>query len=364
MPKKIHSNILNKTIELPDLGQLKAVVAEHTRKRFENEKEGAVKAQGMIKRDDSHMIRMYLEDNGIALKDLLNAYGFGNIGKVKIEALYDNDGTKPLFNAVVEDYIRNAFEKMYDASGLVARKIPIDQMVGAYKVLEDHSNDDVEFGMIGQGSEITVSEIGLDSENLVRVFKRGRGIELTDEAKSMNFDMLALQLQMRAKRMAKAELAYVLDRLLNGTGASDQAPVIGIKTANTLKLSDMWYAQITMEEDYGFSPKVAVMNKATAEKWALLKEDTVGLLFLSNLQNGTMPDVINAKPFIANVPDNKIVLVDTDFAVVEYVFRDLFTETARYATRQVDGVYTTKISDYAILEKNARLIIDLTVARP
>src|SRR5574343_2090122 len=138
MPKKIHSNILNKTIEIPDLSNLKAVVAEHTRKRMADVKNGDVKASTMIKKDDSGMIAMYLEDNGIALKDLLNAYGFGNIGKVKVEALYDNDGTKPLFNAVVEDYIRKAFEKMYDASGLVARKINIDQMVGAYKVLENH----------------------------------------------------------------------------------------------------------------------------------------------------------------------------------------------------------------------------------
>lgn len=363
MGKKIHSNILNKTIEVPEKESLKDVLAKFTREKMASEREGDVKAAKLIKNDASLMVSMYLEENGLALKDLLNAYGFGNIGKVKVEALYQNDGTKPLFNAVVEDYIRDAFKQVFDASGLIGRQIPIDQMVGAYQVLVDHDTEDVEFAMIGQGAEIPVSTISLDSDRLVRVFKRGRGIELTDEAKSMNFDMLAMQLRLRARLMAKSEFAYVIDRLLNGSDTFDQAPTVGIKTANALKLSDMWYAQSKMERDYGFSPRVAVMSLATAEAWATLKEDVHGLLFLNNLANGTMPDVINAKPLIADIPDNRIILVDTDFALVEYVYRDLMTETDRSVTRQVEGVYTTKISDILPFEKNARLIIQTNVAR-
>lgn len=364
MPK-IHSNILNKVIEVPEKGSLSEVVKAHAleKARKANDRHELAKVEAMVKKDASGLVAMYLKDNGLALKDLLNAYGFGDIGKVKVEALYQNDGTKPLFNAVVEDYVREAFKKLFDASALIGREISVDQLVGAYQVAVDHDGEDVEFGFVGQGAEIPVSTIKLDDERLVRVFKRGRGIELTDEAKSMNFDMLAMQLRLRARLMAKSEFNYVIDRLLNGSDTFDQAPTIGIATANSLKLADMWIAQTRMETEYGFSPRVAIMSMKTAEAWASLKEDVHGLLFLANLANGTMPDVINAKPLVANIPDNRIILVDTEFALVEYVYRDLMTETDRYPTRQVEGAYTTKISDILPFEKNARLIIQTDVVR-
>uniref|UniRef100_UPI0020BE9281 phage major capsid protein n=2 Tax=Staphylococcus aureus TaxID=1280 RepID=UPI0020BE9281 len=294
----------------------------------------------------------------------LAAYGFDNIGKTRVKALYQNDGTKPLFNAVVEDYMREAFEKQFSAAGLIARQIPLDQLVGAYQVAVDHADDDVDFVKIGQGAPIPVSTIKLDTERAVKVFKRGRGIELTDEAKSMNFDMLAMQLRLRAKRLAKSEFDYVIDRLLNGSDTFDVAPSIGVKTSGTLKLADMWYAQNYMRTELGFEPKLAVMNMKTAEIWATLQETVHGLLFIQNLSNGSMPDVINASPVIAaGIPDDRIVLVDPDFALVEYVYRDLFTETARNPINQVEGSYTTKISEILPFEKNARLILKIDVAR-
>lgn len=344
-------------VELPVARDFEAEMKVYARQKFGN------KSDAMIEHQDSTIVMSYLKERELTLKQVLAAYGFDDIGKVKVEALYQNDGTKPLFNALVEDYMREAFEKMFDASALIARKISIDQLVGAYQVALDHEGDDVDFVKIGQGAPIPVSTITLDTERMVKVIKRGRGIELTDEAKSMNFDMLAMQLRLRAKRLAKSEFDYVIDRLLNGSDTFDQAPRIGVKVSGTLSLVDMWYAQMEMEDEYGFTPRLAIMNKKTAEEWATLKDDVNGLLFLSNLANGTMPDVINAKPLIAAIPDDKIILVDTEFALVEYVYRDLFTESHRNPKTQVDGSYTTKISEILPFEKDARLIIDIDQAR-
>lgn len=351
-------NAKNNEIEIPQARDFEAEMKVYARQKFGN------KADGMVKSQDSTIVMSFLADNDIALADVLKAYGFDNIGKTKVEALYQNDGTKPLFNAVVEDYMREAFEQVFSAAALIARKIPLDQLVGAYQVALDHEDDDVDFVKIGQGAPIPVSTITLDTERPVKVIKRGRGIELTDEAKSMNFDMLAMQLRLRAKRLAKSEFDYVIDRLLNGSAAFDQAPTIGIKTANSLTLADMWYAQNYMRTELGFEPRVAVMNMKTAETWATLQESVHGLLFLQNLSNGTMPDVINASPLIApNVPDDKIILVDSEFALVEYVYRDLFTESQRNVKTQVEGSYTTKISEILPFEKDARLIIEIDQAR-
>ncbi len=351
-------NAFAKVVDIPSSVDFEQAIASYAREKFP-------KAAGeMIKRQDSAVVRAYLDEKGLALKDLLAAYGFDNIGKTQVQALYQNDGTKPLFNAVVEDYMREAFEQVFSAAALIARRIPLDQLVGAYQVAVDHKDDDVDFVKIGQGAPIPVSTITLDTERPVKVFKRGRGIELTDEAKSMNFDMLAMQLRLRAKRLAKSEFDYVIDRLLNGSASFDQAPTLGVKTSGTLKLADMWYAQNYMRTELGFEPKVAIMNMKTAEQWATLQENVHGLLFIQNLSNGSMPNVINASPLIAaGIPDNRILLVDTDFALVEYVYRDLFTETARNPINQVEGSYTTKISDILPFEKNARLKLRIDVQR-
>lgn len=345
-------------VELPVARDFEAEMKVYAHSKFGN------KADSMIRSQDSTVVMSYLAERDLTLQQVLKAYGFDEIGKTKVEALYQNDGTKPLFNAVVEDYMREAFEKVFNAAALIARKIPLDQLVGAYQVALDHDGDDVDFVKIGQGAPIPVSTITLDTERPVKVFKRGRGIELTDEAKSMNFDMLAMQLRLRAKRLAKSEFDYVMDRLLNGSAAFDQAPTIGVKTSGTLKLADMWYAQNYMRTELGFEPRVAIMNMKTAEVWATLQESVHGLLFLQNLSAGTMPDVINASPLIAaNIPDNRIILVDPEFALVEYVYRDLFTESQRNVKTQVEGSYTTKISEILPFEKDARLIIKIDEAR-
>lgn len=351
-------NKSKQTVELPTARNFEAEMKVYARQKFGN------KADGMLENKDSSIVTAYLEERELSLQQVLKAYGFDNIGKVKVEALYQNDGTKPLFNALVEEYMREAFEKVFSAAALIARKIPLDQLVGAYQVAVDHSNEDVGFLKIGQAAPIPVSTIKLDTDRAVKVFKRGRGIEITDEAKSMNFDMLAMQLRLRAKHLAKSEFDYVMDSLLNGSAAFDQAPTIGVKTSGTLKLADMWYAQNYMRTELGFEPRVAIMNMKTAEIWATQQETVHGLLFLQNLSNGTMPDVINASPLIAaNIPDNRIILVDPEFALVEYVYRDLFTESKRNVETQVEGSYTTKISQILPFEKNARLILKIDEAR-
>lgn len=116
------------------------------------------------------------------------------------------------------------------------------------------------------------------------MFKRGAGVEITDEARNMNIDMLALHVQLRGQRLGRTDEYRAVERLLNGyfdDGAD--AATLGVKTANTLKLTDAWYAAQYMQDKFGFTPKVAVMNLKTAEMWASQKEDSGNLIFLQEV---------------------------------------------------------------------------------
>lgn len=317
----------------------------------------------MAETQSSAPFMAYLKQNDMDLEDALIAYGFEDIASTEVKALYDNDELKPLFNAVVDQYMREAFEKEVVGLELVARSVPMDQLVGAYTVaLED--DDDIDFKLVGQAAPIPVTTIGLDGEKVIRVFKRGAGIEITDEAKSMNFSILQMHIQKRAKRFAQNEARHVIYRLLNGyyTDGSDDAPVMGVETIGELTAVDIWYAAYKMQVELGFTPNRAVMNLKMARKWLTLKENG-NLLFINDILGGTMPDVLKMSPLVSDdMPDDKIMLVDTGFAIVEHVFKPLSTESDRNVKKQTEGSYSTKTSDYIPFEKDARVIIDLDVA--
>ncbi|NMF00241.1 hypothetical protein HF838_18600 [Aneurinibacillus aneurinilyticus] len=320
----------------------------------------------MAKENSSILFRAYLEQEGVTLNDAIRALGIQNIGLEQVRALYENDNTKPLFNTIIEDGIRMGFAKTGRAAELVAKTIPIDQMTYSYYVMENPDKEELDFKLVGQAAPIPVAVIKLDEKHTIRVYKRGGGVEITDEAKSMNIDMLSLHLTLRGQRMGRTDEYLAIERLLNGyfDDGTDAAPTIGIKTANDFRLTDMWYAGQYMQDEFGFTPKRALMNLNTAEKWAAQKEDSGNLIFLNELKNGQIPDLINSKPFVSSrIPDNRIVLVDTDFALAEYEYKPLSVESDRNIKTQVEGSYASKSSDYVPFEKNARLIINLDQAR-
>lgn len=360
MFKKI-KNKRGEVVELKVGSSLREAMKEEAKKN----KRFSTLSDSLVRDNSSALYRSYLESEGVTVKDAVRALGYNDVGMIEVRSLYENDNTKPLFNAVVEDKIRMGYAKAGRAEMLVAQKVPITQMTSEYYTMENVDKEELDFKLIGQGAPIPVVMIKLDDKRTIRVYKRGGGVEITDEAKSMNIDMLALQLQLRGQRMGRTDEFLAISRLLNGyfSDGTDAAPTIGVKVANDLKITDVWYASQYMQEEFGFTPKVAVMNLKTAEMWAEQKNGS-SFLFPEELKAGQVPDVINSKPFVSNaIPDNRIMLVDTDFALAEYEYKPFSVENDRNVKTQIEGSYATKSSDYVPFEKNARLILTLDSAR-
>lgn len=326
----------------------------------------AGQATELMSKNSSATFRAYLAQQGISVKDAVRSLGFNDVGPMQVRALYENDNTKPLFNAVLEDGFREGYLAAGRADQLIAQTISMDQMSYQYYDLENKDNDDLDLSFIGQGAPIPVVSIKLDTDHTIFVYKRGGGIEITDEAKSMRFDMLALHLRKRGLQLGRTNEKLAIHRLLNGyfKDGTDAAPTLGVKTANEWKMSDIWYATQHANQTYGFTFNRAVMNLKTAEKWATMKEDNGQLIFLNELKNGDMPNVLRMAPFISEeIPDNRIMLVDTNFALAEYQYKPFSVENERNVKTQVEGSYATVTSDYIPFDKNARLILKLDTAR-
>lgn len=315
-------------------------------------------------RSDSFAVKKYLASEGVQLKEVLRSLGFENIGKQQVRALLNNDGTKPLFNAVVEDGLRLGFEKEANWQSLITKDIDSEQLSGTYFYLED-DEDEVALHDIGQGAPIPVGTIKAGDKSY-KMHKRGRGIEWTDEAKSASIDLVSLWFMKLGKKLGRDFENTAVYRLLNGYYADgfDAAPTIGVKSANTLTLSDLFYAIAYMENTFGFTAKRMVVNLETAAQIADLKNGDSNYLFLDELKRGEWPTPLKIPMQINNtVPDNRIILVDTSFALTRYVYKEFGVEFERSAKTQVEGSYGTEISEFIPFEKNARLIITIDSAR-
>lgn len=308
--------------------------------------------------------KRYLSDQGVSRKQVMEALGMNDIGKMQVRALLENDGTKPLFNSIVEDGLRMGFEKASNWQALVARSVQSDQFTQSWYYLDEESVD-ADLLDVGQAAPIPTGTLKLGDQS-IKMHKRGRGIEWTDEAKRANIDLIALFLQKMGRALGRQYENVAVQRLLNGYFADgfDAAPTLGVADpAAGFTLADLFYGSAYMDQELGFSPKIAVMNMETAFRVTTLR-DGDAYIYRNELQNGQYADVINSRPFISSqVPDNRIVLVDTDFALVRYEGQPFSVESERSVKTQVEGSYGTEISEFVPFEPNARLILTLDTAR-
>jgi hypothetical protein len=314
-------------------------------------------------RTDSYAVKRYLESQGVPMKEVIRALGIDDLNATQVRTMLDNDGSKPLFNAIVEDGLRLGFEKESNWQALVAKTLTATQMTQTHYYL-DSDEEEVALRSIGQGAPIPVGTIKV-GDKTIKMHKRGRGIEWTDESKSANIDLISLWLMKLGKKLGRDYENTAVYRLLNGyfDDGYDAAPTLGLKTANDLTLGDLFYAYNFMSQEKGFDSKLIVLNLKKATEIVEMRDGSGAYLFTDEMKRGNFPNLFNSM-FISNqMPDNRIMFVDTSFALVRHEFKKFGVEFERSVKTQVEGSYGTEISEFVPFEKDARLIINLDQAR-
>jgi hypothetical protein len=317
---------------------------------------------------ESNAIKRYAASLGISLQDVLDEYlGEQDFGRMKVERFLTNTGLRPLFSPVVEDGLRLGLNRIAAVwQNLIAKNVPIDSFTYEYYEFTNGTVNPTNPGQplnteayklkrIGQGAPIPVARVAVSGKSYT-LYKQGRGIEWTDEAKAAPIDLAALWFQQVGLSLGWDYHDQIVDSLLNGyfPDNSDDAPVLATAVAATITFADLLTAVGTMQTVYGYTPTVMLMNLTRAVLVQTMTNAAGYPLFPNGVEAAGLPPIQLA----ATVPSDKIIFVDTGYALMRFVQKEFGTEFSRDVPTQTEGSYGTSVELTVPLFPSARLILD------
>lgn len=317
----------------------------------------------------SAAIRAYATQQGVDLRDVIDAMLDGEeLGQQTVKRFLTNTGLRPLFSPIVEDGLRLGLNRVEARwQNLVAKTVQVDGMTYEYYEFDNGTGGTSgnpgqptgteEFGLrrVGQGAPIPVARVTVSGKSYT-LFKIGRGIEWTDESKNAPIDLAAMWFQQVGLQIGWDYHDELVDKLLNGhfTDNSDDAPVISTDVSGKINDADLWTAVGTMELQYGYMANLGLASLTRKVQLNTMENGAGQRLFPSGMPAAGLPDIQIA----ATVPDDKVVYLDTNFAILRLVNREFGTEFDRNPRTQVEGSYGTAIELMVPLFPNARIILD------
>jgi len=188
------------------------------------------------------------------------------------------------------------------------------------------------------------------------LYKQGRGIEWTDESKLAPIDLAAMWFQQVGIQLGWDYHDQIFDMLLNGyfSDGSDDAPVLATATPGTIDDADLYTAVGTMQQVYGYQADYMLMSLSRSVALRTMENGAGQRLFPNGVEAAGLPAIRIA----TSIPNDKIVFMDSDFALLRLVNKEFGTEFDRSVQTQIEGSYGTSIELTVPLFKNARLILD------
>lgn len=319
---------------------------------------------------ESTMIRRYATEMGVQLSDVVSELINGEeLGRQTVSRFLTNTGLRPLFSPIVEEGLRIGLERTRPAwEGLIARTINVPGMTFEYYEFDNGTpnvgnpaqpggtaTDEYRLKSVDQGAPIPTARVTVSGKSYT-LYKMGRGIEWTDESKSAPLDLAQMWFAQVGVQLGWDYHDQVVTMLLEGyhDDGSDDAPVLATASAGVITDADLFTAVGTMQTVYGFDPDVMLMPLATQVALSTLENGAGQRIFPSGLQAAGLP----RSQLAATVPSDKIVFVDTGFALVRFVAKEFGTEFDRSPQTQTEGSYGSEISLTAPLFRYARLILD------
>lgn len=309
--------------------------------------------------------RRYAESLGVDLRDVIDTILDGeDFGSTKVERFLTNTGLRPLFSPVVEDGLRLGLNRIAaEWRDLIAREITVDSLTYEYYEFSNGTpgspaptgTDEFTLRRIGQGAPIPTARVTVSGKSYT-LYKQGRGIEWTDESKLAPIDLAAMWFQQVGIQLGWDYHDQIFDMLLNGyfDDGSDDAPVLSTAVATVIDDADLYTAVGTMQQVYGYTPDVMLMSLARSVALRTMENGAGQRLFPNGVEGAGLPAIRIG----TTVPNDKIIFVDTDFALLRLVNKEFGTEFDRSVQTQVEGSYGTSIELTVPLFKNARLILD------
>lgn len=314
---------------------------------------------------ESTATRRYAASMGVDLRDVIEAVLDGDdFGSMKVNHFLTNTGLRPLFSPVVEDGLRLGLNRIAAQwQDLIARQVNVDSLTYEYYEFSNGTpgspqpsgTDEFKLKRIGQGAPIPTARVSVSGKSYT-LYKQGRGIEWTDESKLAPIDLAAMWFQQVGIQLGWDYHDQIFDMLLNGyfDDGSDDAPVLSSAVATVIDDGDLYTAVGTMQQVYGYQADYMLMSLARSVAVRTMENGAGQRLFPNGVEAAGLPPIRIA----ASIPDDKIIFMDSNFALLRLVNKEFGTEFDRSVQTQIEGSYGTSIDATVPLFKNARLILD------
>lgn len=317
---------------------------------------------------ESTIVRRFInEELGLSYRDAVEDFLQGQeLGRIKVDRFITATGLRPLFSPIVEDGIRIGLNRVNAIwRDLIARTVPVEQTTYEYYSFTvgtagslNPSDAKERFGLkrVAQGAPIPVAKVQVTGKSYT-LYKKGRGIEWTDESKAAPIDMAELWFEQLGVQIGWDYHDEVVGMLLNGyfvADGSDAAPVLATAAPPAMTDADLLKAYRTHQLLYGYTPTRMVMSLTRSVQILTLENGAGNRVFPNGVEAAGLPPII-----VSNVvPDDKVIFVDTDFAMLQFVNKEFGTEFDRVPQTQTEGTYGTAIDLSVPFFANARLILD------
>jgi len=213
---------------------------------------------------------------------------------------------------------------------------------------------------IAEGGDIPMGSVQFGQKE-AKVHKVGTGFRITDELiTESTLDILFIFLQEVGNDMAIGADSLALDILLNGEQAdgTESAPVIGVDAIGTFAYRDL---------KRGFTRGTRL--GCSYERLITGEEDGIDITSIDRFEGFDGGTRLASVRSIIGVPDNfdidthvppndQIVMVCPNRAMVKLMHRGMMTERRRNPKNQTEELYITDFIGFAIVKRDARLIVD------
>lgn len=224
---------------------------------------------------------------------------------------------------------------------------------------------DAEMKEKSEGSTIETTIVTYDKKK-VAIKSRARGIKMSYESiRRHSLSFLRIFLEDLGKRLGSRLNQDFVNVLVNGDQAdgSESAGVIGVATVGTLAYKDIVRAFIRMGL-IGRVPTAIVASEEMANEWLNLpevKNRYQGTSILASTLKTMMPSELPIYIGV-NMDAAQLELIDTSQAVAKLTEIPLMTETGKIISKQLEESYVSTTTGFGTIQRDARLIIDKSVA--
>ena len=261
----------------------------------------------------------------------------------------------PAFRFIIPELILQAINAGYQGSAKHLAWVRGTQNISKKKITMPFIKDgDTMPYRVNEGATIPYGSLKFGQKE-VTVFKVGIGFDITDELlEQSSIDMVSVFLAQVGVKMGIASDVEAIRVLVNGDQASgaESVPVVGVfNISDGITHKDLDNIMLQMEM-LGMSAEHMIGRKAE-----FIENLNEGL----SIQRETVQQYTELPKSMFPLPTNQLMFLNVPNCMMKMQYKGLMIETERDISRQVGQVFVTDFVGFAIIKRDARVILDKTV---